>query len=421
MSREWNGSQVMGDFAKIAAESGLITTDFGKPVVGNPDKETPVKDHRRHEPGKEYGVTKETGEDLIGEAHPKDAKMADSMGEGGLVENLVQQQEKDIEVATRMPSGALVGKHAELVNALVALANELEGEGKAEAAARVDRTIERISGLPFGNSLRKEAAFFAPLLAPLLAPLVKTLLWGGLGAGAWRWFGAKLTSVREGLAEDIQDVLDVAASVGEDSSLAGLAGKLQAMLGPYVAKFQRPMPLPGDQAGLAKYNEDLEGFGKDMEQAAAIVEAMVATPEPWYKLGLGAKGRLREKFTDLQQTLKDTGGAIGALSNVAQKVSAGPQDKTPAPQAAKPANGVAEIQALLAERGMKVPQSGKLDKATRGALRQLALQLDEALRRNPKTAEILDRRGWNIPDAVLRPDGRVMDASALRRLVELAG
>lgn len=413
MSREWNGSQVMGDFAKIAAESGLITTDFGNPVVGNPDKETPVKDHRRHEPGKEYGVTKETGEDLIGEAHPKDAKMADSMGEGGLVENLVQQQEKDIEVATRMPSGALVGKHAELMTALVALANELEGEGKADAAARVDRTIERISGLPFGNGLRKEA-----FLGALFAPVAKLLMWGGLGAGAWRWFGSKLTSVREGLAQDIQDVLEVGASVGEDPALAGLASKLQGILAPYVAKFQRPMPSPGDKVGLGKYQEDLDRFSVDMDQAATMVEAMVEMPEAWYKIGLGAKSRLREKFSDLQKTLKDSQTAIAKLSGVAQRAAT--MVPTPAPEAAKAAGGIAEVQALLVERGMKVPQSGKLDKATKGALRQLALQLDEALRRNPKTAEILERRGWNIPDAVLRPDGRVMDASALRRLVELA-
>lgn len=157
MTREWNGSLVMGDFAKIAVEGGLITTDFGKPIVGNSDK-SPVGPYRNNPSvsgkddtltvdsnSKDYGVTKETGKDLIEKAHPDDAVMAESMGDGGLVENVVQQQEKDIEVATQMPSGSLHGKHAELVRSLVKLANALEDAGREEAAARVDRTIERIA------------------------------------------------------------------------------------------------------------------------------------------------------------------------------------------------------------------------------------------------------------------------------------
>lgn len=425
MSREWNGSQVMGEFAKIAAESGLITTDLGKQIVGNPDK-SPVGPFRNNPSvsgktdtlsvdrnSKDYGITKETGEELVNKAHPEDPEIAESMGMGWLVENENEQQEADVEVATSMPSGALPGKHAALMSALVALANELEGEGKAEAAARVDRTIERLAALPFGNGLRKEAFF-----AALLAPLAKVLMWGGIGAGAWRLFGTKLTSTRESLAEDIRDVLEVGASVGESPSLAGLARQLRDILAPYAARFKRPMPSLGDKAELDRYATDLDDFERDFGKAASIVDAMTAVPDEWYKFGFGAKSRLQEKFADLRKTLADTRTAIGKLSGTAQQMmAAGP---APSPEAGKAETPIAAIQALLAERGFDVPRSGRLDDATKDALRQLAGRLDEALRRKPEIAEILDRRGWNISDSVLRPDGKVMDPANLRRLIALS-
>ena len=85
-----------------------------------------------------------------------------------------------------------------------------------------------------------------------------------------------------------------------------------------------------------------------------------------------------------------------------------------------PAGDITGIQALLAERGHEVPRNGKLDDATKNALRRLEKQLDSTLRRSPKIAGILERRGWSISGAVLRPDGTVMDPAALRRLTDLA-
>ncbi len=413
MTREWNGSQVMEEFAKLAADSGLITTDFGKPAVGNPDKETPVKDRRRYEPSEEYGVTKETGEDLIGQAHPEDARPAEAMGEGALVENLLQQQKADLEAATRMPSGALVGKHAALVEVLVALANDLEGEGKADAAARIDATIGRLAEFPFVDGLRKEA-FFAALLGPL-----KRILWGGAaGAAAWS-FGptliSKLTSSRESLGEDIRDLLEVASSIGEEPSLVGLASSLRSILAPYAAKFQRPMPAPGQDEALKAYLADLDNFGQELPKAASIVAALASIPDEWYKFGLGAKSRLKEKFSDVQ---KDFAGVKGIAEMGRRRME---ETGTPAPEAAVGQTDIGEIQGILTENGFNIPQTGKLDDATKEALRRLEHRLDQDLRRNPRTAAILDRRGWSIAGSVLRPDGTVMDPALLRRLLAVAG
>jgi hypothetical protein len=447
MTRDWNGSAVMGEFARIAAESGLVSTDFGDPAVGNPDK-SPVGPFRNN-PGvsgktdtlsvdsnsKDYGVTKGMGEDLVGKAHPKDAEPAEAMGKGGLVEDIVQQQEADIGVATRMPSGALIGRHAALVAALVDLANGLEGEGKAEAAARIDGTIGRISDIPFGDGLRKEAV--GPLAALLLAPL-KWVMWGGaaagVGAAAPGWL-SKLTSTKEDLATDIQDVLDKAASARDgDPSLSSAEGRLRALLAPHAAAFRKPLPAPGDEAALGAFLGNLQEFSERViPDARELVAMMVAVRGGLLeRIGLGAKSRLKEAFGDMVSTFRDTMGAVAAAAKIGRRLAPKPEAAKPevaepgvaGPEVAKPEaparKYVAEIQSLLAEQGLEVPRTGRLDGATMDALRQMERRLDADLRRDPGMAEILERRGWSVVGALLRADGTVGSPSALRRLLSLA-
>lgn len=426
MTREWNGSLVMEEFAKIAAESGLITTDFGKPIVGNSDR-SPVGPFRNNPSvsgktdtlsvdsnSKDYGVTRETGREVVETAHPKDPRVAESMGEGWMVENTVQRQEKDIGVATMMPSGALYGKHAELVGVLVSLANGLDGGGRGKAAARIDRAIGRIRELPFGSGLHKEA-WIQAVLAPL-----KWLAMAGAAGGAWYLFGTKLTSLRENLSEDIQDLVAVASSVGEGQpAMSRLVGTLRSTLAPYVGRFRKPMPAPGQDAELEQYMADLNNFEHDLAKVSSIVGALAAVPDEWYKFGFGAKSRMREKLSDVQKTFAETMAAVKGMAEAGRrKMEAG---KSPEPMAGKPGGSdIAEVQAVLAERGLAVPQSGKLDDDTRKALKRLERQLDTALRRDPKMAEILERRGWSVSGALARPDGTVVDPSTLRRLLALA-
>lgn len=266
------------------------------------------------------------------------------------------------------------------------------------------------------GKLRKEAFFGA-----LLMPLAKILMWGGLGATAWNWFGSKLTSVREGLAKDIQDVIDVSASASDKTSMVGLATRLRVLLAPYAAKFRKPMPIPGDKSGLMEYNKDLGAFEAIFGEAAALVEAMLAVPDEWYKFGFGAKSRLREKFSDLRKTLDNTKTAVERLSGVAQKAVAKIGGETPTPAAGKPESSVARMQDLLAGQGLEVPRTGVLDDATKDAVRKLETKLDAALRQNPKFAEILGRRGWHVTGLLLSPEGKLADPQVAARLIALVG
>lgn len=97
-----------------------------------------------------YDITGETGEKLIDIAHPgKSTVIAPAKEEGGLVENVVEQQKKDIGVALKNPTGKL----AALLTKLVSTANRLDEQGDIEGAKIVDKAIAELRDrvLPFVN------------------------------------------------------------------------------------------------------------------------------------------------------------------------------------------------------------------------------------------------------------------------------
>jgi hypothetical protein len=89
-----------------------------------------------------YDITGETGEQLIGEAHPGGGPtMAPAKEEGGKVETIVEEQKKDLKVVQKQPTGK---QAAFVAKRLVALANRLDAEGKMEAALLVDKTLAEL-------------------------------------------------------------------------------------------------------------------------------------------------------------------------------------------------------------------------------------------------------------------------------------
>lgn len=433
MTREWNGSKVMEEFAKMAAESGLITTDFDKPIIGTTDKEVPVKDHRRYEPTEEYNITKETGEDLVNKAHPEDSKPAEAMGDGGLVENVTQQQKKDIEIATKMPSGALIGRHAELVNSLICLADKLDSEGKKEAALRIDKTLERIIRLPF--DLQKDAGIWSRLLGwagSIFSP-VKYIIWGGAAAGALYSMGpailSKITSLQEDLATDIKDVIDVAKEVRSDNpQFAKLENQLQQILSSFVGKFSKALPTHEDEQALQEYLSALQEFEHVLPTAKNIVVAMTSLKDWKSKIGFGAQSRLEEKIKDVEETFNNTKKTLEAVKNIGEvqlqkqePTEQKPEEKLPLLSTTKPLqSNITDVQNILYEYGFKVKPTGLLDESTKDALHQLENRLERKLYKNPNTAQILNRRGWKITGSILKDNGQLMDANLLKRLISLS-
>lgn len=437
MNREWNGSEVMEEYARIASDQGLVSTallapekDARKPV-GNPDKvpATPT----RNEKTEHYDVKPEGADsDLVQKAHPKDARPADAMGDGGLVENISQQQEKDIDVATSMPHGMLLGKHAAMVRTLVKLANALENNGNSKAAKRVDDTLRRVARIPFAEGLRKEAIAFLPLIGAALKGLftLKGMAVAGGVASGWSMFADRLTSTQEDLNTDIQDLLEVAASAAEDRpAMAPIQQRLQTLLRPYVAKFRRPLPLQGSESEMSDYFQTLTRFRSQvLPEVQQLVTALTASGDPWYKLGVGAQNRLKAKLADLEKSTAAKMTELQALANIGRRSEDTAQavpgygrevpGSVPTPSAdvgtAQLAVGLKGVQQFLNRRGLKVPVTGELDDVTRRALRFLEQKLEISL------APILERKGWSVKGMILKPDGTVMSPETLRELLSLA-
>lgn len=92
-----------------------------------------------------YQTHDETGAELLGSAHPDSAYMVDAMGNGGLVENVLEQQRRNIGVALSTPTGNFRARHAWVIESLVKLANKADEDGLFDASDLIDSTINNLS------------------------------------------------------------------------------------------------------------------------------------------------------------------------------------------------------------------------------------------------------------------------------------
>jgi len=90
-----------------------------------------------------YGFQEETGYDLLLEAHPKSTYLAEAMGDGGLVENGLEQQVKSEAVALSTPSGNFRSKYAETHAYLNKLLKVAEAQNKTEVSDLIKQTINQ--------------------------------------------------------------------------------------------------------------------------------------------------------------------------------------------------------------------------------------------------------------------------------------
>ena len=365
MSKQWNGSQVMDNFVKLAADAGLISTNFqskDKDFVGNPSKETPVDGHRRYEPTQEYGVTEET--DIIEKAHPKKIQVADSLGEGGVVENLKEQQEKIIDIAVKMPSGALIGVHAGLVSSLVKLANILEDNGKVKEAKRVDETIEKLISLPFQNSHLYKKAWIALAMgiASLIATVAPTVMdWAKSSKGKTpgqrvfksqkymndkgkvitkkfkptsKWVrGAglagmaltllspladKLTSLQEGIVIDSKDLIDKLKefTTTENIQINGLAKKALALLQPSQTVFST-MDLSSTE-GNQKFMQEIIRLNEILPQLENLILNITRVLDATFNIPfvIHRSQILEEKFNTFVDSLQSSQDIIKRMKQI---------------------------------------------------------------------------------------------------------
>ncbi len=86
-----------------------------------------------------------SGVKTLSEAHPESLTIAESMGRGGLIENLLEKQKSSYEVALSTPTGNLTNKHATLLGALVKEANKADIEGNKDLSNLIDEIIVELT------------------------------------------------------------------------------------------------------------------------------------------------------------------------------------------------------------------------------------------------------------------------------------
>lgn len=126
----------MSEFLKIAADNdvlGLKKTALPEPNPYQEDTDT-IKKKRLDQPEKH----------IIEEAHPDPVYVAESRGDGGLVENQLEQQRKLIEMINKSPTGSLVGRYAHTVTRLVKMAENAEEVGAIEVADVLTDTAKQM-------------------------------------------------------------------------------------------------------------------------------------------------------------------------------------------------------------------------------------------------------------------------------------
>jgi hypothetical protein len=132
----WEKYSVMNEFLKIAEKKDLLGLKKTAAAEKNPHQEDLKTIEEKH--------LKSPEKNIIEEAHPESVYVAESRGDGGLVENEIEHQKKTIEIINKMPTGSLVGRYASSVEQLVKFANMCDELGHTKAA---DLLTEAAGGL----------------------------------------------------------------------------------------------------------------------------------------------------------------------------------------------------------------------------------------------------------------------------------
>lgn len=129
-----HNSRVIDEFLKIAEKKDFLNkTAYPAPNPYGEDKK--VIEEKRLPPPKKS---------IIEEAHPEPVYVAEARGDGGLVENEIEQQKKTIEMINKAPNGSLLGRYANVAHELVKIANMCDDIGAETASDMITDAVEYI-------------------------------------------------------------------------------------------------------------------------------------------------------------------------------------------------------------------------------------------------------------------------------------
>jgi hypothetical protein len=137
--------EVMSEFFKLAEEQDLLGLKKTAAPEKNPHQEDlkTIEEKRLKSPEKS----------IIEEAHPEPVYVAEARGDGGLVENQLEQQKKLVEMLNKMPTGSLVGRYAAVAQELIKMANACDEIGAEDAADLLTDSASKLFELAENESL----------------------------------------------------------------------------------------------------------------------------------------------------------------------------------------------------------------------------------------------------------------------------
>lgn len=118
--------EVMTEFFKIAEEQDML----GLKKTASPEKNPYQEDLKTIEEKRQKSPEK----NIIEIAHPEPVYIAEARGDGGLVENQIEQQQKIIEMINKIPTGSLVGRYANAMISLKKMADTCDDIGYTDVA-----------------------------------------------------------------------------------------------------------------------------------------------------------------------------------------------------------------------------------------------------------------------------------------------
>lgn len=170
----------------------------------------------------QYNTIKETGEDLINSAHPKETVKMDGMEGDSTIEGILTRHKKMQQVVDKKPTGKLAAKDALNITRII-LAQQTSDieEQKANVFAKVNEAVGTVNkAIDDMLDIASSKSHFDPNIGDLFShPWTtikqhKSMLIGYLGlpgiitAGILQFFNkyrSSLTDLKEQLAEDVKD------------------------------------------------------------------------------------------------------------------------------------------------------------------------------------------------------------------------
>lgn len=375
----------VANFEKEIQKIWTPETGVARPVVSSVENENVKMADEKH-----YDVTGETGEDLVEKAHPgggTETELTHSKNVDNLVETIVEQQKKNIEIVNKMPKGT----YAALLN----LADRLDKMGYVKAADRVDKMLKKKTAAPEGEEFKRqvlEALQDAELGGRFNKPMVLR-----------EWQGISMPTITEGMMA----LSDLASRWGQNApDLVGAVRPVAAQWRPFLQAekqmlAQKQQDFRQQQTGVA---------GKGQERDPNEPELVKEVPKKRKRLnmlqnrlrrmvGLQPKENqpfdrqlalvLRKNYPDAWQAVKNKAGLkaiFDAVQGQKQGVATKEQVTPPAPPAApNPAQNIPEelygaARQLYREVGPEGGyQAGQIQQLLEGRMRS-GMSFDEATR-----------------------------------------